>query len=266
MLGLVTWCLLSYVLLPLHGPLSSESGGSGDNPFERECPGGYSVQGSEIRDLLQICGYVLFALAGIFLLSVICLFCRIRLAIALCKVALQFISQNKSVLFIPIVQTIIGIIWVVAWTVCTAYLTSSVPDDYVGDRKYSNYDSGSVDCTEEWPAGFVWKDSNSTDCQSDEIGCWKCALPRFILDARFAYSLFSLFWHNCFFVALGQMVLAGAAAIWFFTPREEKGRGTNNVVLPSLGICLFYHTGTVAFGSLLLAIIKLIKWFLRCGG
>ena len=60
-------------------------------------------------------GSISFGLGGIFLLFMLCCFGRIRLAVAVCKASGQFIVQTCSIIFVPIIQTIVSLI---QWAVC----------------------------------------------------------------------------------------------------------------------------------------------------
>ena len=68
-----------------------------------------------------------------------------------------------------------------------------------------------------------------------------------------------------FFGAFGEMVLAGVFSQWYWTPSVD-GKKRN---LPScaLGTSLWnttvFHLGTVAFGSLIIAIIRMIRTILE---
>jgi len=90
--------------------------------------------------------------------------------------------------------------------------------------------------------------------------CFKCSPPRFMVDYKFGYSSFSFLWSNFFIVAVGQCTIAGAVGVWFFTASGEKWKKAT--VMISLKNALFWHAGSLAFGSLILAIIVWIKWFL----
>merc|ERR1711988_672190 len=72
------------------------------------------------------------------------------------------------------------------------------------------------------------------------------------------FWLFGYFWVTQFIAALGEMVLAGAAAAWYF--RELPDRPPIKKPLRrALKRAIKYHIGSVAFGSLIIAIIKFIR-------
>merc|ERR1712100_49952 len=61
-------------------------------------------------------------------------------------------------------------------------------------------------------------------------------------------------------IAFGQTAIAGAVAKWYFSPNTEK-------LLPTpvpwgIKTTLTYHMGSVAFGSFIIAVIQLIKYYL----
>ncbi|CAM9740665.1 unnamed protein product, partial [Pylaiella littoralis] len=71
------------------------------------------------------------------------------------------------------------------------------------------------------------------------------------------YLLFTYFWTSEFIVAMGQVVVAMAVASWYFC-RDKSAIGSGTV-LSAIKTSLFYHSGTAAFGSLIIAIIKTIR-------
>merc|ERR1712187_1006266 len=111
--------------------------------------------------------------------------------------------------------------------------------------------------------GLVWKDNENCVSTGNSTlpNCWRGAPPRFILDARFAYSFFSFLWNNAFLVACGQCIIAGAVGIWFFTRNSEKSKVKK--VRTAIWNVIRYHSGSMAFGSLILAIVQFIRFFMK---
>lgn len=76
------------------------------------------------------------------------------------------------------------------------------------------------------------------------------------------YNFFGLIWILCFINDFGDMVLAGSFAGWYWTLDRKKD-------LPSFPLMTSfirtfrYHLGTIAFGSLIISIIKFIRYFLE---
>lgn len=64
-------------------------------------------------------GIVSLVLSGVFLLTFLCCFSRIRLAVAVCKSAGQFVAHTCSIVLVPIIQTVINL---AMWAVCIVAL------------------------------------------------------------------------------------------------------------------------------------------------
>ena len=71
------------------------------------------------------------------------------------------------------------------------------------------------------------------------------------------YNLFGFFWGLFFLEALDQMVLAGAFASWYWV--LDKRDIPKMPLMSSFFRTLRYHLGTIAFGSLVVAIIRMIR-------
>jgi hypothetical protein len=234
------------------------------------CQNGYAVAKEWYRKVLEVCSYVLWILACIYIILVICFVNRIRLAIAVNKVAAQFIAHTPTVLLVPITQAVLGALWVLAWAASIAYLVSQVPDGWVPTDTFASYaeaygtDSTAGKCTNRWPTGGVYKDEDNckllTSGNSTVFGCWKCSPPRYIFDVRFGASFFVFLWNNALNVAIGQCIIAGAVGVWFFTPNAEKG--TQRAVRPAIWNVFRYHLGSVAFGAFIIAVIQFIRYLM----
>jgi hypothetical protein len=231
-----------------------------------ECGGAYKIKDETNRDILKVFAYILFVLAAIYLCMICCLFNRIRLAIAINEVAAMFVFETPHIVFVPIIQTVIGILWTFLWMFLAAFLLSQVPEDYISTSSYSTYDAAMTQCEDPYPQGFAWHDTASTDCINDQK-CWKCAPPRYIVDYRFGFSFFSFLWHNAFFIAVGQCIIAGAVGLWFFRSRGDDASCDRNKASRK-GVCiatknaLVWHPGSLAFGSFILAVVQFLKYLM----
>merc|ERR1740117_1939498 len=151
-------------------------------------------------------------MAGVWLLLVVCLRNRIRLAIAVNQVAADFIVQTPTVIFVPLIQITVATIWCMLWAFSVTFLLSQVPDGYTPKEAYATYaeaygtETVPGKCTDKWPTGLVWKDEETclpgTGNETGSVLCWKCAPPRYVLDWRFWASFFSYLWNNALLIAL----------------------------------------------------------------
>mmetsp|Transcript_78397 Transcript_78397/g.210410 ORF Transcript_78397/g.210410 Transcript_78397/m.210410 type:complete len:782 (+) Transcript_78397:227-2572(+) len=215
----------------------------------------YKVSSEDGRTALLYCAYICWVLAGVYAGIMVCLFKRIRLAVAINSVAAQFVVHTPHVVLVPVIQGLSALIWTVIWILMCTYLLSQVPDDYVDTTTaFDSYDKAYASCVDGmWPEGGLYLDGES--------GAWMCYQPRYAVDYRFWFSVFSFFWHHAFMVAVGQCTIAGAVGVWFFT-RGEKSSTSRESVSTGVHNCFRYHLGSLAFGSFILAVIQTIRWFM----
>lgn len=74
----------------------------------------------------------------------------------------------------------------------------------------------------------------------------------------FLYNLFGLFWINAFFIGCSQFILAVACATWYFTHTADSGGSAS--INKGFKWIFRYHLGSIAFGSLVIAICEFIKF------
>ncbi|XP_057374152.1 choline transporter-like protein 1 isoform X2 [Daphnia carinata] len=70
------------------------------------------------------------------------------------------------------------------------------------------------------------------------------------------YNIFAALWISQLCLACQNLIIAGAVANWFFT-RDKSRLGCP--VARSVGYAVRYHLGSLAFGSLLIALMKLVR-------
>jgi len=71
------------------------------------------------------------------------------------------------------------------------------------------------------------------------------------------YYLFALFWITAFFMSLQKFIIAAATTLWYFDPVDDGAKSVSVCEAMCWGI--WYHCGTVAFGSFLIAVVQLIR-------
>ena len=72
--------------------------------------------------------------------------------------------------------------------------------------------------------------------------------------------MFGILWLTQFIIASQHVVIAGAIATWFFT-RDKSRLGLP--IGKSVWRLVRYHLGSVAFGSLIVALIKAVRLILK---
>jgi len=201
-------------------------------------------------------------LTGLYLLLILCLCKRIRLGIAVNKVAAQFVGNNKATLLVPIIQAFLSMVWWTVWIIVVLFTVSKVPDTA------RNLTSTWTEVTPAIEAcgnssGNVYVRSVTFADPAAPVQTYACKEARYSLNGLFFYEFFSLLWVNAFVIACGQCIIAGAVGVWYFTPNTDKGNLGTRAVRSGVFNTLAYHLGTMAFGSLVLAIVQFIKWVMR---
>ena len=65
--------------------------------------------------------------------------------------------------------------------------------------------------------------------------------------------MFGFFWIVAFLIAIQQFTVAATAAIWYFTAQNSDA--PQGGVMKGLWWAFRYHLGSLAFGSLLIAVV-----------
>lgn len=211
---------------------------------------------------LETTWLVLFIITLIIL--VVCLFVliflrkRITIAISLIGQASKAVGSIMSTLFFPIVPYILQLIFLTFFCVVAVFLASAGKADY---RIMCSGDENCGGCT-------AYKENETCSMDNFDANLCKnvtCQFFDYVADSKVpwfhVYNVFALFWSMFFVSAFGEMVLAGAFASWYWV--FDKSRVPTFAVTMSLGRTLRYHTGTLAFGSLIIAIVRMIRVILE---
>ena len=168
--------------------------------------------------------WVFLVLAIFWLIFVIAMCNKIRLAVALIQVTAKYLNNVCCIVFVPFLFFIIVIIWIVYWICLSIFLYATGEFDQEGSKVIAN---------------FVW-------------------------DAKIRYSwwfhLFALFYMTAVISAYASFIYSSSACIWYFT--SEKGI-EGNPISKSFKRGIRYHFGSLAFGSLIIAIVRLIMVWLE---
>jgi hypothetical protein len=73
------------------------------------------------------------------------------------------------------------------------------------------------------------------------------------------YHFVGFIWVSVFISDLGEMALAGVFASWYFNKEPRRENMGSSPVLRSFVRSIKYHSGSLAFGSLIITIIKIIR-------
>lgn len=187
----------------------------------------------------------------VILLLTIALIKRIRVAIRIIVEASRAVTSISISLFWPIVPLLLEIAFFIYFIAVAVYLSTAGVAIY----KNANSTDSSVTCT----------DPNSNQCYFYKYG-WDTSsslvdqVMKFLSEHQWLphiINLFMFYWVESFIIGYGQMVLASTFGIWYWSQSKASF-----IMLRAVKDTTIYHLGSVAFGSLLIAIVKLIRWLI----
>jgi len=204
----------------------------------------------------------LFIIACILLLvfTVLLLFFakRLRIATRIIGEASKAIGKIMSSMFFPLFTGVMYMAVTAYFALTSAYIATSAEANF---HTFNKSDvNNSVPCNIK-----EWNNESHEHFDNPEV---TCIFDRF--TGNYAWTnetiyvhlvnLFGFYWTMNYITALGQMTLSGAFSHWYFTMKKSD--------LPSLTLWAsfkrtFYHIGTMAFGSLIIAIIQILRTILN---
>ncbi|XP_067057187.1 choline transporter-like protein 4 isoform X1 [Acropora muricata] len=209
------------------------------------------------KETWLVLGIFLAVVFVILFLIVLVLRKRIVLAVKVIKEASKAVGEIKTSLFFPIVTWLLQLV-LFAWFLAVAvYLVTN------GTPVFKVIDALKVD---------PYNLTNGTDCNpktfenqfpNTSASCVMAGLEENVHLLRMQiFHLFGWFWIMNFIIALGQCVLAGAFASWYFTYQKPDDIPALPII-SSFWRTLRYHTGSLAFGAAIIAIVQLIRAILE---
>jgi choline transporter-like protein 2/4/5 len=175
-------------------------------------------------DMLKYFGILWLVVGGVYSVVMIFLRKRVALAIAVCKQAARALGHMPLLIVFPVIQSVGLLLFMLPWMYFGSYLMSA--GEMISTMIPGNPTPYRV---------FAYAE-----------------------NVRYAllYYVFIYFWTSQFIVAMGQLVVAMSCAAWYFD--RTKGQ-SNTKVVKALRQAFWYHMGSAAFGSLIIAIIKTIR-------
>ncbi|XP_017571225.1 choline transporter-like protein 2 isoform X3 [Pygocentrus nattereri] len=196
----------------------------------------------------------------VILLLLIFLRKRILIAIALIKEASKAVGHVMSSLFYPVLTFALVSVVIAYWAVTAVFLsTSSEPVYKVFNTTECEY-SRQTCKPETFNRTNISAQCPDAECLFAFYG-GETYYHKYLILFQF-YNLFLFFWCVNFVTALGQVTLAGAFASYYWAFKKPDDIPAFPI-FSSLGRALRYHTGSLAFGSLILSIIQVIRVILE---
>ncbi|XP_051996323.1 choline transporter-like protein 2 isoform X2 [Xyrauchen texanus] len=185
---------------------------------------------------------------------------RLLIAIALIKEASRVIGHVMSSLFYPLLTFVLLSLVIAYWAITAIFLSTS------NEPVYKIYNTTECAYSRDSCKPETFNSSNiTTECPDAEclfaFYGGETLYHKYLILFQF-YNLFLFFWCANFVTALGQVTLAGAFASYYWAFKKPDDIPAFPV-FNSLGRALRYHTGSLAFGSLILAIVQVIRVILE---
>eukprot|EP01038_Epipyxis_sp_PR26KG_P009819 gene9819-13212_t len=180
---------------------------------------------------MRVISYIMMVVCFLYFCLMVVMRKRIQLAIHVVEAAAKAIATMPGMILMPVVQTFGLACFLAVWVVYVMYLASSGKmvtntGSYVSNGQTLTYTYRTFEYTTNTKYAFL-------------------------------YMLFCWYWTSEFVIALGQLTISMAVSCWYFT--RDKSLIGNGTVIWAVRAVSYYHSGTAAFGSLIIAIIKTIR-------
>uniref|UniRef100_A0A3Q2XYD7 Choline transporter-like protein n=1 Tax=Hippocampus comes TaxID=109280 RepID=A0A3Q2XYD7_HIPCM len=188
---------------------------------------------------------------------------RVKLAIALLREASKAVGHVVSTLFYPLVTFLLLTVCISYWAVTAVYLASSGDAVYKVVCPDGSCPHSNSTCN---PQTFNRSDvSKETTCAGSQclfaFYGGETAYHRYIFPLQMSNLLIFL-WLVNFGSALEQCTLAGTFSSYYWAKRKPEDIPPCPL-LSSFGRALRYHTGSLAFGALVLSVARLFRMTLK---
>uniref|UniRef100_A0A8I5U8P1 Choline transporter-like protein n=1 Tax=Pongo abelii TaxID=9601 RepID=A0A8I5U8P1_PONAB len=203
---------------------------------------------------------ILSILEVIIILLLIFLRKRILIAIALIKEASRAVGYVMCSMLYPLVTFFLLCLCIAYWASTAVFLSTS------NEAVYKIFDDGLCPFTaktcnpETFPSSNESRQCPNARCQFAFYG-GESGYHRALLGLQI-FNAFMFFWLANFVLALGQVTLAGAFASYYWALRKPDDLPAFPL-FSAFGRALRYHTGSLAFGALILAIVQIIRVILE---
>merc|ERR1712216_36326 len=193
------------------------------------------------------CAYASTVLAALLLVFTLIMLKRVAIAVAVIKVATQAITAAPSVIFFPIGPVLVAFRFGAYWLAAAVYMYSS------GDTEIRE-----CDMVDDLPPKKYCADPD------DPLNC-HCGYESVMdenLQYMLLYHLFGLLWTTQFLQAITYLTLASVFATFYFgggSYGNSLAGWINTPAIQSFRKMSWFHSGSAAFGSFLVALLQFIR-------
>lgn len=188
---------------------------------------------------LKAFNYTFMALSVIWFLLMVWFRTAINMAIKCVSMASNALNEMPIMVFIPILQITAFVLFLVPWVFYCLFIASE------GHSEQINGSVTFAGVTTTVPVGRMWVVESNNN-----------------IGAKLWFMFFVLLWTMNFIANCGSLVISFSVAKWYFTKPADRAEAIGNTtVWGSYKTVFRFHLGTVAFGSLLIALCQTARSF-----
>mmetsp|Transcript_33745 Transcript_33745/g.95482 ORF Transcript_33745/g.95482 Transcript_33745/m.95482 type:complete len:789 (-) Transcript_33745:181-2547(-) len=234
--------------------------------MEKSLPEGFQPVEKD-KDVWRVVAWISLAVFVLILLFTLIMIRRIKIAVACLKVASQAVASMPSILFFPMLPFFVLVVFVGYWMAVAGMLYTVGTVTKV--TRSAVYNIPGVQGLNYGIDIEVQTQDQAVDVSGmSDLECYHS--PDCAFETRWDNTtiylgllhLFGLLWTFQFVLGIGYVVLAAAIG-HFYWYRGDSSLMPRRTVLRSLGLVFRYHLGSIALGSLILAIIQFVRLLLE---
>jgi choline transporter-like protein 2/4/5 len=190
---------------------------------------------------------VIFGIATIiYIFLLIWLFKRVRVAIEVIKESSKALYTNPQLILVPVIIFFL-ILLVSAYFIYLCIFLQSIKD-----HQYTQTMDDFKKAWEQLDDTYIGLNKTITIQKTS----W-------VPQALHLYNIFGYFWASAFLTAIGYTVIAGVIASWYFSTKGDH-KSAEACSLPNSFLrVLKYHLGSLALGSLIVALVQFVRYLFR---
>ena len=217
--------------------------------FSDDIPDEFDASKSN-KDTLLIFAILATIFTVLVLLATAFMIRKIKIALRVIEVGRKAVSQHMTVMFYPLtLPFVFGVLFIAFWVFGIVHIFS------MGDVKQR---ACTIDSTEEQ---FMGLGSNPSCGYTEACQCGYEVTWDNAMKYNGIYFLFGLLWVLQFNNGFTTMVVSGVVAPFYWN-RGEPGKN-KGAVMKAFRTTFWYHQGTIALGSFIIALIQLIRLMMK---
>lgn len=208
-------------------------------------------QYTELSEFWLTLTVVAAAAAGLVLILIIAQRRRVRHTMALLDECSTALKEMRTLLLVPALSCVMQLAALLFFMFVLLTLFGTVHRWKVEGDCY--------ECEQYSSGDYCFPEDFRMHCQAK---CPKADCVSTGQVSLYAYNVLALVWALGFISALNNISIAMTFCTWFFSRTKHLSQG---VPITAFATTLIFHTGTAAFGSLIMAICRLVCWLLGLG-